>query len=78
MLRIKAAREGKKHKPFYFILLVDNRRRNKVIEKIGYFDPIKKDHFYLNIERYNTLLKNGAQPTKRVLKVFSLSCAKAL
>lgn len=64
MLKIRLKRLGRKKKPFYRIVLVENlsRRDGKSIEELGYYDPIKnilsfdkaKVHKYLNFGAYPT------------------------
>ena len=44
MLKIRLKRTGRKTKPFYRIVLMENlsKRDGKSIAEIGYYDPIKK------------------------------------
>lgn len=71
MVKIRLSRQGSKKNPFYKIIVADSRcpRDGKFIEKIGFFDPKKKnikEKIYLNIERMNYWIKNGAMLTKTV------------
>ena len=70
---------GRHNRPFYHILVVDQRskRDGKFIEKIGYYDPIKKtqnrsEKVTLDKERYKHWINIGAQPTEVVSKLASL------
>jgi small subunit ribosomal protein S16 len=67
MLKIRLKRTGRKKKPFYKIVLMENlsRRDGKAILELGYYDPIKKlIHFdKLNLHKY---LNHGAYPTDTV------------
>jgi small subunit ribosomal protein S16 len=56
MLKIRFQLSGRKKRPFYKIVLVENnsRRDGPVIEYLGYYDPLKK---YLNINKGKTILR---------------------
>jgi small subunit ribosomal protein S16 len=67
MLKIRLKRTGRKKKPFYKIVLMENlsRRDGKAIAEIGFYDPITK-----NVQFNKTLLYKyinvGAYPTDTV------------
>jgi small subunit ribosomal protein S16 len=67
MLKIRLKRIGRKKKPFYKIVLMENlsRRDGKAILELGYYDPIKKLIHVdkLNLHKY---LNCGAYPTNSV------------
>ena len=68
MLKIRYLRRGKKNRPFFFIVVVNQKRSpqsGKFIEKIGFYDPITKD---MNIkkERVGYWLSRGAKPSDTV------------
>lgn len=68
MLKIRYLRRGKKNRPFFFIVVVNQKRSpqsGKFIEKIGFYDPITKD---MNIkkERIEYWLSKGAKPSDTV------------
>ena len=75
--KIRLARGGSKKRPFYRIVVADERapRDGNFIEKIGNFNPmVPKDHkerVMLSKERAEHWLKVGAQPTERVQKILS-------
>jgi small subunit ribosomal protein S16 len=64
MLKIRLKRIGRKTKPFYRIVLMENlsKRDGKSIAEIGFYDPIQKRikfdkvtlHKYLNCGAYPT------------------------
>jgi small subunit ribosomal protein S16 len=64
MLKIRLKRTGRKTKPFYRIVLMENlsRRDGKSIAEIGFYDPLKKSmkfdkvtlHKYINAGAYPT------------------------
>lgn len=68
MVKIRLTRKGCKNKPFYQIVVTDSRnaRDGRFIEKIGFFDPIKKQSIYINMNRVNYWLSKGAQISERV------------
>lgn len=71
MVKIRLSLQGSKRNPFYKIIVADSRcpRDGKFIEKIGFFDPRTKNikkKIYLNIQRMNYWIKNGAILTKTV------------
>ena len=75
--KIRLARGGSKKKPFYRIVIADERapRDGNFIEKIGNFNPmVPKDHkerVVISKERAEHWLKVGAQPTDRVQRILS-------
>ncbi len=77
MLKIRLQRIGRKHQPYYKIVVADSRspRDGKYKEKIGTYSPLlPKDsdkRVLIDAERAAHWLKCGAQPTERVSKFFS-------
>ncbi|CAB3976234.1 30S ribosomal protein S16 [Candidatus Azoamicus ciliaticola] len=69
MVTIKLKRIGRKKKPFYNIIAIEKLKyiKGKYIEKLGYFNPIKKSLLTkINIERINYWSSKGAEISKRV------------
>jgi len=68
VLRLK--RLGRSGRPFYRINAIDKRapRDGRVIEELGWFDPIAKEEKQLsvNTERADYWLSVGAQPSDTV------------
>ena len=75
--KIRLARGGSKKRPFYRIVIADERapRDGNFIEKIGNFNPmVPKDHkerVLISNERAEHWLKVGAQPTDRVQRILA-------
>ena len=75
--KIRLARGGSKKRPFYRIVIADERapRDGNFIEKIGNFNPmVPKDHkerVLISKERAEHWLKVGAQPTDRVQRILA-------
>ncbi len=79
MTRIRLSRKGRHKLPFYAILVVNQKEKRDggFIEKIGYYDPLKKvenraDKVTLQKDRYDHWIQVGAQPSDTVKKLASL------
>ena len=76
-VKIRLSRYGAKKKPFYRIVIADERapRDGKFIEKVGTYNPLKdkkdKSRIDLQLERIRYWIKSGAQPTDRVNQFLS-------
>lgn len=68
-VKIRLARGGAKKKPFYQVVVADERfpRDGRFIEQLGQYDP-KQDPPMVNLKEERTLewLNKGAQPTDKV------------
>ncbi|WP_343154651.1 30S ribosomal protein S16 [Buchnera aphidicola (Pseudoregma panicola)] len=74
MIKIRLSRKGSKKRPFYKIIVSDVRfpQNGRFIEKIGYYDPIKKNlkkNFYVSEDRMQFWLTRGAVFSKRVKSI---------
>jgi small subunit ribosomal protein S16 len=71
-VKIRLARAGAKKKPFYQVVVADERckRDGSFIEKVGTYDPNKEPAAY-SFEENKTLewLGKGAQPTDTVKQI---------
>jgi small subunit ribosomal protein S16 len=73
-VRIRLSRHGAKKRPFYRIVVSDQRfaRDGRYIEQIGTYDPsagggtVKIDH-----EKAESWIKRGAQPTQTVSQLMA-------
>ncbi len=67
MLKIRLKRTGRKNKPFYKIVLMENlsKRDGKSIAELGFYDPLKKiiKVDKLKLKQY---ISYGAYPTNTV------------
>lgn len=75
MVTIRLVRGGSKKRPFYTIVVADQRRANRgrFIERIGYFNPIacgNEQRLNLHAERFDYWRGQGAQPTERVAQLY--------
>ena len=71
MVVIRLARGGAKKRPFYHIVVTDQRnpRDGRYIERLGYFNPVARGQeipLHLERERIQHWISVGAQPTGRV------------
>ena len=67
--KIRLARAGSKKRPFYQVVVADERSRRdgRFIENMGTYDPTKNPAaFKLNEEKILVWLSKGAQPTDTV------------
>ena len=73
MVKIRLRRIGKKKAPFYRIVVADSRTsmQGSTVAEIGTYDPLKEHaEVKINDEEANNWLKNGAQPTVTVARLF--------
>ncbi len=71
MVSIRLSRAGAKKRPFYHLVVTDsrNRRDGRYIERVGFFNPVGKDHeenLRIDLERIDYWIGQGAQPSDRV------------
>jgi small subunit ribosomal protein S16 len=71
MVSIRLSRAGAKKRPFYHLVVTDsrNRRDGRYIERVGFFNPVGKDHeenLRVDLERVDYWLGQGAKPSERV------------
>ena len=75
MVRIRLARGGAKKKPYYRIVVADQRckRDGRYLERIGFYNPmVKESRVEIDTERLKHWLSVGAQPSDRVGKLMKL------
>jgi small subunit ribosomal protein S16 len=67
MLKIRLKRTGRKNKPFYRIVLMENlsKRDGNSIAELGYYDPLKKVINFDKVTLYK-YVNCGAYPTDTV------------
>ena len=79
MVRIRLSRGGAKKRPYYHIVVMDQRdkRDGRSLERIGSYDPAleTQDRIKIDIERLDYWVSKGAQISDRVkyLKKYSLN-----
>ncbi len=75
MVTIRLSRSGSKKRPFYAILVADQRRstRGRFIERIGFFNPLARgneEKLRLDTERWEHWVGLGATPSDRVKQLY--------
>jgi small subunit ribosomal protein S16 len=73
-VKLRLMRMGRRHKPFFRLNAMDEQspRDGKIIEKLGYYDPIEKDpakQLVLKKERIEFWLNIGAVPSDTVAQL---------
>ena len=69
MVKIRLKRLGAKKAPFYRIVVADSRypRDGRFIEELAYYNPTTNPaDIKIDVEKAQTWVKNGAQPTETV------------
>jgi small subunit ribosomal protein S16 len=71
MVSIRLSRAGAKKRPFYHVVVTDsrNRRDGRYIERVGFFNPVGRDHeenLRIDLERVDYWIEQGAKPSERV------------
>ena len=69
MVKIRLRRMGAKKNAYYRIVVADSRspRDGRCIEEIGSYDPLTNPAtINVDVEKAQTWIKNGAQPTDTV------------
>ena len=68
-VKIRLRRMGAKKNPYYRLVVADSRfpRDGRCIEEIGTYDPLANPAaINVDVEKAQTWIKNGAQPTDTV------------
>lgn len=71
MLKIRFLRKGRRHQPFFYVIVTQKERSpksGKYIEKLGFFDP-KTKRIDLKKERIRYWIGKGAQVTPSVFNL---------
>ena len=71
MVVIRLARGGSKKRPFYNIVVAEqkNRRDGRFLERVGFYNPLASGNaetLRLSLDRVDTWVKNGAQASDAV------------
>lgn len=78
MVKIRLARGGAKKRPFYYIVVADERaaRDGRSIERLGFYNPIaqgKEVPLNLDLDRVTHWVGVGAQPTEKVRQLIKIA-----
>jgi small subunit ribosomal protein S16 len=83
MVKIRLSRGGAKGRPFYHIVVADERyaRDGRSIERLGYYNPVaagKDVRLEVDVAKAAAWMQKGAQPTDKVRQLIKeASKAKA-
>lgn len=71
MVSIRLSRGGRKKKPFYDVVVTDNKspRDGRVIERVGLFNPVARGQsmrLRLDLDKIDRWVAEGAQMSDRV------------
>ena len=71
MVSIRLSRAGAKKRPFYHLVVTDsrNRRDGRYIERVGFFNPVGREHeenLRIDLERVDYWIEQVAKPSERV------------
>ena len=69
---IRMRKEGAKGKPFFRIVVTDDRspRDGRFIEMIGTYDPMKEgENYKIDLEKAEDWISKGAQPSDTVRSI---------
>lgn len=71
-VRIRLARIGKKHAPFYRVVSVDKRKKRDgaFLEDLGTYDALKSVIVRFDEEGYKRRIDQGAIPSDAVKKIY--------
>lgn len=75
MIVVRLARGGKKSKPFYRVVVADQRfpRDGRFIERLGFYNPVFNragdQVIEIDLARFDHWVSQGAQPTPRVAQI---------
>ena len=75
-VKIRLRRIGAKKKPFYRVIVADNRspRNGRFIEEIGYYDPnTEPSTIKIDAEAAKKWLNNGAIPSATCVKLLEIA-----
>uniref|UniRef100_UPI0030E203B4 ribosomal protein S16 n=1 Tax=Petrorhagia saxifraga TaxID=46121 RepID=UPI0030E203B4 len=72
MVKLRLKRCGRKQRAVYRIVAIDvrSRREGRDLQKVGFYDPIKKQT-YLNVPAILDFIQKGAQPTETVYDILN-------
>lgn len=82
MVKIRLSRGGAKKRPFYHIVVADQRdaRDGRNIERVGFYNPIAAGQdvkLQLDTERVKHWVEHGAQLTEKVKALYKAASKQA-
>ena len=82
MVTIRLSRGGSKKRPFYSIIVADQRRstRGRFIERVGFYNPVASgdaEVLRLDTTRFDHWVGQGAQPSDRASQLYKQAKSSA-
>jgi small subunit ribosomal protein S16 len=82
MVKIRLTRGGAKKRPFYHIVVTDqrNKRDGRAIERLGFYNPIAQGNeskLQLDTARVDHWIGHGAQMTDKVRSLYKQAATPA-
>lgn len=75
-VKIRLARHGAKKRPYYRVVVANSRspRDGRFVEEVGRYNPcVDPAMIKLDMEKVDTWIKNGAQPTDTVARLIEIA-----
>lgn len=72
MVKIRMRREGTKDRPYFRLVVADQRARRdgRFIEQIGSYDPLQDgENWKIDLAKADDWIKKGAQPSETVASI---------
>ncbi|MCB1242177.1 MAG: 30S ribosomal protein S16 [Verrucomicrobiales bacterium] len=72
MVKIRMRREGTKDRPYYRMVVADQRARRdgRYIEQLGTYDPLKDgENWQVDLAKADEWISKGAQPSETVASI---------
>lgn len=79
-VKIRLARHGAKKAPYYRVVVIDSRKQRdgRAIEQVGIYNPLTDSStIRLDLEKIDTWIANGAQPTDTVARLIEAARKEA-
>lgn len=79
-VKIRLARHGAKKAPYYRVVVIDSRKQRdgRAIEQVGIYNPLTDPStIRLDLEKIDTWIANGAQPTDTVARLIEAARKEA-
>lgn len=76
MLAIRLKRMGRKHSPYYRLVVSDSRNRpgGRNVDEVGFYNPLPNpSELKVNLERVDYWLARGARPSAQVSKLIDIT-----
>ncbi len=78
-VKIRLARHGAKKRPFYRVVVADERmpRDGRFIEQVGIYNPLTHPHVIeIDLDKVDAWIAKGAKPSDKVASLIEIAPAK--